>query len=478
MKQKTEKIISSLFIFIFALTSILWSIPTLAVEGQNLEIRLEVLGNNERLTEGQIITYCGYVKNTGTENIESVDVVAPIPAGTEYVVYNMQSDGLGDETETPQTEDGVNANFRIQAESGELLVTLNNIAPQEELNFTYTVRVKDIEGQESVISNTLQATMAGNRYTSNEVRNTVAEAQFSIQILEDSAITVDRNDDLNLNLDIYNLTENNIENVILQYPVPSNIKIKEMSISHYNEETEETRIEEQSYTIENNIAVIPIGNMESQGNVYLNVVVQTIGAEVNPILHQFSIQGDNVPLHYSNVIKEEVADFDLDIIQSSDSTDDTKQPGDYITYEIVIKNEGNADADNVMIEDVIPEHLELVEASYVSSLGNTIYPSQTEDGKLMIEENIKSGTEVKINLVTKVKEDIPAETYISNMVKVSCENTEDLYSNEITNTLKNEQARQRNMMILCVVIGIILIAGIGIGIYFLRKHLKNKKAGV
>lgn len=478
MKQKTEKIISSLFIFIFALTNILWSTPTLAVEGQNLEIRLEILGNSERITEGQIITYCGYVKNTGTENIASVDVVAPIPAGTEYVVYNMQSDGLGDETEIPQSEDGVNANFRVQAESGELLVTLNDIAPQEELNFTYAVRVKDIEEQESVISNTLQATMEENHYTSNEVRNTVTEAQFLIQILEDSAITVDRNDDLNLNLDIYNLTENNIENVMLQYPISSNIKIKEMYVSYYNAETEETSVEEKNYTVENNVANIDLGTMEANGNVYLNMVVQTTGTEINPILHQFSIQGNNVPVHYSNVIKEEVEDFDLDITQSSDSTDDIKQPGDYITYEITIKNEGNADANNVTIEDVIPEHLELVEASYVSSLGNTIYPSQTEDGKLMIEEDIKSGTEVKINLVTKVKEDIPAETYISNMVKVSCENTDDLYSNEITNTLKNEQAKQRNMIILCVVIGIILIAGIGVGVYFLRKHIKNKKAGV
>ena len=186
MKQKTEKIISSLFIFIFALTSILWSTPTLAVEGQNLEIRLEILGNNEKITEGQIITYCGYVKNTGTENIESVDVVAPIPAGTEYVVYNMESDGLGDETEAPQTEDGVNANFRVQAESGELIVTLTDIAPQEEMNFIYTVRVKEIEGTEALISNTLRATLGENTYTSNEVSNTISQAQFSIQILENS----------------------------------------------------------------------------------------------------------------------------------------------------------------------------------------------------------------------------------------------------------------------------------------------------
>ena len=478
MKQKTKKTISSLFIFIFALTSILWSTPTLAVEGQNLEIRLEILGNNEKITEGQIITYCGYVKNTGTENIESVDVVAPIPAGTEYVVYNMESDGLGDETEAPQTEDGVNANFRVQAESGELIVTLTDIAPQEEMNFIYTVRVKEIEGTEALISNTLRATLGESTYTSNEVSNTISEAQFSIQILENSEITVNRNDDLNLNLDIYNLTENSIENIILQYPVSNNIKIKEMYISRYNQETGETDIQNQSYTVENNIANIDIGTMEANGNVYLNMVVQTTGTETNPILHQFSIQGNNVPVHYSNVIREEIKDFNLEITQSSDSKDQIKQPGDYINYEIIIKNDGDADAENVVIEDVIPGHLELVEASYVSSLGNTIYPSQTEDGKLMIEEDIKSGTEVKINLVTKVKEDIPAEAYISNMVKLSLENAEDLYSNEIANTLNNNQAKQRNMIILGVVLGVILLAGIGVGIFFFKKHLKNKKAGV
>ena len=218
--------------------------------------------------------------------------------------------------------------------------------------------------------------------------------------------------------------------------------------------------------------------MEANGNVYLNMVVQTTGTEMNPILHQFSIQGNNVPVHYSNVIREEIKDFNLEITQSSDSKDQIKQPGDYINYEIIIKNDGDADAENVVIEDVIPGHLELVEASYVSSLGNTIYPSQTEDGKLMIEEDIKSGTEVKINLVTKVKEDIPAEAYISNMVKLSLENAEDLYSNEIANTLNNNQAKQRNMIILGVVLGVILLAGIGVGIFFLNKHFKNKKAGV
>ena len=251
-----------------------------------------------------------------------------------------------------------------------------------------------------------------------------------------------------------------------------------MYISRYNQETGETDIQDQSYTVENNIANIDIGTMEANGNVYLNIVVQTTGTETNPILHQFSIQGNNVPVHYSNVIREEIKDFNLEITQSSDSKDQIKQPGEYINYEIIIKNDGDADAENVMIEDVIPEHLELVEASYISSLGNTIYPSQTEDGKLMIEEDIKSGTEVKINLVTKVKEDIPAEAYISNMVKLSLENAEDLYSNEIANTLNNDQAKQINMIILGVVLGVILLAGIGVGIFFLNKHLKNKKAGV
>ena len=64
------------------------------------------------------------------------------------------------------------------------------------------------------------------------------------------------------------------------------------------------------------------------------------------------------------------------------------------------------------------------------------------------------------------------------MVKLSLENAEDLYSNEIANTLNNNQAKQRNMIILGVVLGVILLAGIGVGIFFLNKHLKNKKAGV
>ena len=85
---------------------------------------------------------------------------------------------------------------------------------------------------------------------------------------------------------------------------------------------------------------------------------------------------------------------------------------------------------------------------------------------------------VELGIAAATKENIPAEAYISNMVKLSLENAEDLYSNEIANTLNNDQAKQRNMIILGVVLGVILLAGIGVGIFFFKKHLKNKKAGV
>ena len=70
------------------------------------------------------------------------------------------------------------------------------------------------------------------------------------------------------------------------------------------------------------------------------------------------------------------------------------------------------------------------------------------------------------------------KTQHKGITVTSLENAEDLYSNEIANTLNNDQAKQINMIILGVVLGVILLAGIGVGIFFLNKHLKNKKAGV
>ena len=74
-----------------------------------------------------------------------------------------------------------------------------------------------------------------------------------------------------------------------------------MYLSRYNQETGETEIQDQNYTVENNIANIDIGTLEANGNVYLNMVVQTTGTEMNPILHQFSIQGNNVPVSYTHL---------------------------------------------------------------------------------------------------------------------------------------------------------------------------------
>jgi uncharacterized repeat protein (TIGR01451 family) len=82
-------------------------------------------------------------------------------------------------------------------------------------------------------------------------------------------------------------------------------------------------------------------------------------------------------------------------------------PGDEVSYSIVVTNEGDENAEDVMVEDVIPEYLEVDEASIT---GGATY----DEGVITWEGDLAIGASVTFTFNGTVTADVPEGRVVLN----------------------------------------------------------------
>ena len=105
---------------------------------------------------------------------------------------------------------------------------------------------------------------------------------------------------------------------------------------------------------------------------------------------------------------------------------DKKQakPGEILTYTITVSNDGDVDAENIVVVDKLNENLE-----FISSVEG-IYDSSTHTVTYNI-DSLLAGDKKTFILTVKINENVKEDTYIGNVALVLGNDGEDVPSNEV-----------------------------------------------
>lgn len=105
---------------------------------------------------------------------------------------------------------------------------------------------------------------------------------------------------------------------------------------------------------------------------------------------------------------------------------DKKQakPGEILTYTITVSNDGDVDAENIVVVDKLNENLEFI------SSAEGIYDSSTHTVTYNI-DSLLAGDKKTFILTVKINENVKEDTYIGNVALVLGDDGEDVPSNEV-----------------------------------------------
>lgn len=123
-----------------------------------------------------------------------------------------------------------------------------------------------------------------------------------------------------------------------------------------------------------------------------------------------------------------------------DSTGETMTSGEIVKYEVTLKNNGNEDATNVELKEIIPAHtiaMELAKQDDGNGIGTPqVYLKELEDKEISKTiEKIAIGETKKVNLYIKADAQEEISEVVSNEITVKYKEREE--KRYITNTIKN-----------------------------------------
>ena len=184
-------------------------------ESPTVEVTLSSsVGENTTVKERQVITYYVEVKNISTdEAISNLDLTLPIPEGTTYLYYN---DNEGEEM-------GIIGYEEILTKKEEFH-TIDKLEPEETKTFSYQVVVQKVKGQE--IENRVKVELkdTGDIKYSNILNYTVEEGKLELRIVESPHIEDSVEKVISIDVSIYNISDNALKNVVVNYKIPEGIK--------------------------------------------------------------------------------------------------------------------------------------------------------------------------------------------------------------------------------------------------------------
>ena len=351
--------------------------------GPRIEVALigkvgsEDLQNGAKVKAGEVIKYKVEVSNTGSEAVNGVKIVAPIPEGTTYVEakpnYEYTGPSYYQEVEKQVYED-----------------TIESIAAGEKAVKEYEVRVnKEIESGKE-IKNAIEITAGELVEKTNELQyiSEVGDIRISVKRVTDRntplytggtvqyfAMVENTSDQVKENVQVQtNLSEDvSVERLLLM----TGMEEKEVSDDELHPMTEVVNTEVQNVEItEEQLLQNGTGeeNLKSEELEYSDNI--NIGdlqpGEVKVLSYDIAIKRENVDLdnirfstiakqenqsYRSNEWNDEIRHFDISLEMTSNVTDTYIKAGDTLEYTVKIKNMSEVRTEGLVISDVIPEEL-------------------------------------------------------------------------------------------------------------------------
>ncbi len=418
-------------------TKISGTLGILTEKSPELEVTLSSnVEENAEVTEEQIVKFFVKVKNIGKEEIKNVVLNIPVPNGTIYTKYNSSEQLYVDSNE--QT----------------IQILLGNIDVNKTLEASYDLKMTQgtlgsISNKVNVTAQNIEKAVDSIEYILTKVEGKLA---LTLSVPRDQNATLNKGNILYATLILEPKEE--LNNVVININIPNGIKINETSYTD-KDGNNQNYIQVQNNTVIANIPKLEANYLQS---IKLNLQIDSFTGDFNFIAKASS---NETKEQISNLIKYHVGAPEFEITQTSSSEKYLKEAKE-ITYEFVIKNIGDSDANDVAFEDVLPEGLTFKKLQYTnkgkmqeanSTLGNTakvrwtkFEQGATETVKItaqadLLDENKKDKTVNNSGSITA--QGIESKT--SNSITTIIEYNPELYkdNNENNNEITNNNAQYK-----------------------------------
>lgn len=396
---------------------------------------------NGSVKNGEVIQYRIEVSNTGSEDVEGIEVSAKVPEGTTRVVPEENYEYTG--ASYYQELDDKTYKDTIDLKVGEVKYV------------SYEVRVNNQVAEGTTLSNMAQIKYGDVTKQSEEIKTTTAKGNLRVSV---KRIT-DRNVELYTNgvvqyfAIIENISGKKQENVKIQTNLPENLEVKLLTL-YTGMEKEEGEVyspnstEEKTGETESNTTARE-DNLKSEILSYAKEVnIGTVEAGETKVLSynlfiknaedgiNFSVTAKSGQEQYpSNGWQEDVKKIDIGISMTANTQNQSLKAGDVIEYAITLKNRTNADTTGIQLKDTLPTQLTIQK---VTQDGENVEEIEGNDLILPIKIAENETTNVKIEAVVNYSEARDRAEAITNIAYA------ELYGEKIATTAEVSHILQAN----------------------------------
>lgn len=370
---------------------------------------------NSEVRAGQIVKFFATITNTGEVDATGVRLNIDAPDGTAHVEY--ENNGYS-------YSESVDVNKKI---------AVGNIPAGQsvEVDFDLLMKLTNNSNSQNVVLNVgVTSSEAPTQKNSNDYTLTVTKGDFYIYISSSKAdgSTLKSGNEVEIRANIGGVAT--VQNAVITAEVPEGVSFETAYIIVNGVQTTD------NITIDNNKLQVTLSELPSgNGSVELNYTIKIndyTGALRN-ILHA---TGDNVSDQYSNEIIYNVGTVKLEITQTS-QTPQYILEGENITYNFVVRNTGDVSASMVTIEDLIPDGLTFVSASYEYNNTTRTISSNNDSALNIYLYSFGAGATCNITLTLKAKTLYVDEVKeVTNYATVKSYGIDDIESNRITNYIE------------------------------------------
>ena len=345
--------------------------------GPKIETNLTATVAGEALTDastvknGEVIKYRVQVSNVGSEDVSNITVKGMIPEGTILVepVDNYEYSGASyyKEIETDAFEitieslpvgDVTYVEYEVMVSSS--LADRTSIANMVEINYSDVVQETN---EVKVLSESGTIRAMAKRVTDRKVDlyESGAVAYFAIvkNITSETLnnVTVKTNKSENLEVSklslITGMTEDEVsDDDLYEISADEIIEVREEDTGSVDDENITTETIE--YSDEINIGTLEPGEAKVLS---YNMVINKMPDNTVDTINFSVVASDGQKDHRSNVWKDRVNSFDIDMTMESNTESEYVKSGDNITYNIHVKNASTSETSGLVITDEIPSQL-------------------------------------------------------------------------------------------------------------------------
>ena len=309
-----------------------------------------VLKEGDTVYKGQVLKYITRITNISDKNAENISYQATVPEGTVYAE-------VADDYEY---ED----NYFVENENVKKVSSDNNtsIPAGESISLEFNVIVKENTGKE------IFSTIKINEEDAVEtIKNKVEDGKIKliVRCVDDESVTKYAGDMLALRLDVTNISNETLKNVVVRFNNPQGLTYVTANLNGQ----ESNKLEQYNGNNKTGEISWKLDEIKENETKAIYVDVKTDNMQLTEERKTFSLIAKATMNDGKTYVSNE---YTKTVNQGTTKLSVTKatnkvgivNDGDEITYTISIKNEGIIDANNITLEEKLPQGLEGISISY------------------------------------------------------------------------------------------------------------------